>query len=158
MTTKVKMIIKDKFWIVEENGDRIGTLSLNDDRYMFSNKVETCYFDNTQQIKKKFGFNITWSDKSSSTEKVVDTKLEAYGYPTSVAPYNSIYDVKRRLPLFTKSEKSKSMYCAGYHIIKFNKGWVRSFCPKLKTVEQYQTKGPFKTEFEMKEELSRANS
>jgi len=133
MTTKVKMIIKDKFWIVEENGNRIGTLSLNDDRYMFSNKVETCYFDNTQQIKKKFGFNITWSDKSSSDDNTNDVKLEAYGYPTSVAPFNRIYDVKRHLPLFTKSEKSKSMYCAGYHIIKFNKGWVRSFCPKLST-------------------------
>ena len=156
MTTKAKAIIKDKFWILEEDGNRIGTLSLNDDRYLFSNKVETSYFDNTNQIKKRFGFNIKWSDKAAcDTEE--EKALEVYGYPTSVVPFNSIYDVKRRLPLFTKSENSSSMYCAGYHIIRFEKGWVRSFCPKVSTLEKYESKGPFKTEFEMKQELRRAN-
>jgi hypothetical protein len=64
-----------------------------------------------------------------------------------------MYDVKRQLPLFTKSEKSKSLYCAGYYIIKFDKGWVKSFCPKLITIERYISKGPFKTESSMKEAL-----
>lgn len=68
-----------------------------------------------------------------------------------------MYDVKRKLPLFTKSEKSKSAYCAGYYIIKFDKGWVKSLCPKLITVERYEFKGPFKNELEMRQELSRAN-
>lgn len=157
MTTKASAIIKDKFWIVEENGTKIGTLSLTDDRYMFSNKNETCYFDNTYQIKKKFGFNIVWSDKTNN-EDSEKNKLEVYGFPTSVVPYNSVYDVKQNLPLFTKSEKSQSLHCAGYYIIKFNKGWVRSFCPKLSTVEQYVSRGPFKTELEMRQELSRANN
>jgi hypothetical protein len=66
-------------------------------------------------------------------------------------------DVKRKLPLFTKSEKSKSLYCAGYYIIRFEKGWVKSFCPKLITVERYETRGPYKTEIEMRMELSNAN-
>ena len=67
-----------------------------------------------------------------------------------------MYDIKRKLPLFTKSEKSKSLYCAGYYIVRFEKGWVKSFCPKLITVERYETRGPFKTEFDMKSELNRA--
>ena len=45
-----------------------------------------------------------------------------------------------RKNLFTKSKKSKSLYCAGYYIIKFDKGWVRSFCPKLVTLESYDYK------------------
>ena len=49
-----------------------------------------------------------------------------------------MYDVKRKLPLFTKSKKSKSLYCAGYYIIQFEKGWVKSFCPKLITIERYE--------------------
>jgi hypothetical protein len=69
-----------------------------------------------------------------------------------------MFDVKQRLALFTKSEKSKSLYCAGYFIIKFDKGWVKSFCPKLITVERYETKGPFKTDIEMRQELSKANA
>jgi hypothetical protein len=43
----------------------------------------------------------------------------------SVSPHNSMYDIKRKLPLFTKSEDSKSLYCAGYYVIKFDKGWVK---------------------------------
>jgi hypothetical protein len=69
-----------------------------------------------------------------------------------------MYDVKRKLPLFTKSSKSKSLYCAGYYTIKFEKGWVKSFCPKLITIERYEYRGPFKTELEMRTELSRVNA
>jgi len=60
--------------------------------------------------------------------------------------------------LFTKSPKSKSLYCAGYFIIRFEKGWVKSFCPKLITLERYEYKGPFKTNLEMRTELSKANA
>ena len=67
-------------------------------------------------------------------------------------------DVKRKLPLFTKSQKSKSLYCAGYYVIRFEKGWVKSFCPKLMTIEGYTSKGPFKTEIIMRQELSKANA
>ena len=38
MTLKAKPVLKDKFWIVESNEERIGTMSCNDDRYMFSNQ------------------------------------------------------------------------------------------------------------------------
>lgn len=155
MTIKAKPILKDKFWIVENDGQRIGTLSWNDDRYMFSNSAETCFFDNRRQMKKKFGVDIIWSDGSDNEIKVQEFLV--HGFPTSVTPYNSMYDVKRKLPLFTKSEKSKSLYCAGYYIIRFDKGWVKSFCPKLITVERYETRGPFKTELEMRSELSRVN-
>ena len=83
---------------------------------------------------------------------------EVHGFPSMCKPYNSMYDVKRKLPLFTKSNASKSLYCAGYYTIKFEKGWVRSFCPKLITIERYESKGPFKTEMEMRLELRRAKN
>jgi len=154
MTLKAKPVLKDRFWIVENDGKKIGTMSLDDDRYIFASAAETCFFDNTRQMKKKFGVDIVWSDAEEKTE----TKNNyVHSYPTSVVPYNSMYDVKNKLPLFTKSEKSKSMYCAGYYVIHFEKGWVKSFCPKLITVERYEYKGPFKTELEMRQELSRVN-
>jgi len=154
MTLKAKPVLKDRFWIVENNNEKVGTLSWNDDRYMFSNSFETCFFDNKRQMKKKFGVDIVWSEEEDTNR---DSKFDVHGFSTSVPPYNTMYDVKRKLPLFTKSEKSKSSYCAGYYIIRFEKGWVKSFCPKLITIERYQSKGPFKTELEMRQELSRVN-
>lgn len=97
---------------------------------------------------------ISWS----SLEIKEHTEKEVHGFPTSCVPYNPVYDVVRKLPLFTKSEKSKSLYAAGYYIIRFEKGWVKSFCPKLITIERYESKGPFKTDIVMRTELSKANA
>jgi hypothetical protein len=157
MTLKAKPVLKDKFWIIENDEQRIGTMSWNEDRYMFSNKVETCFFDSKQDMKQRFGADIVWTDLSVPKE-VTQQDFIVYGFPTSVSPYNTMFDVKRKLPLFTKSNKSKSAYCAGYYIIEFEKGWVKSFCPKLITVERYNFKGPFKSEMEMRSELRRAKN
>lgn len=154
MTIKANTVLKNKFWIVEDNGEKVGTLSYNDERYLYSCNNETCFFDNQKQISKKLG-TIHWDDEVSKT--ITNSEKIVHGYPTSVTPYNTMFDVKRKLPLFTKSSKSNSLYCAGYYIIHFDKGWVKSFCPKLVTLERYESKGPFKTDVEMRQELSIAN-
>jgi len=157
MTVKAKEVLDGKFWIIEDEGVRVGTLSVAEDKFMFSGSDGTRFYDNEKQLKKYFGKDMLWS-KLNITETDVKDNLEIHGFSTSTKPFNSMYDVKRKLPLFTKSEKSKSLYCAGYYIIHFDKGWVKSFCPKLITVERYETRGPFKTEIEMRQELSRANT
>lgn len=155
MTVRAKEVLKDKFWIVENDGEKIATMSWNDDRYMLSSINGTRFFSNEKQLKKNFGGELEWH-KLEIKEHIIEDKT-VHGYPTSCIPFNSMFDIKRKLPLFTKSEKSKSLYCAGYYVIKFDKGWVKSFCPKMITVERYETHGPFKTELEMRMELSRVN-
>jgi hypothetical protein len=153
---KAKPVLKDKFWIVEDEGVRIGTLTATDEKYVLSSKTQGVrFFDNKKQLDKVIGKTIFETSVSSVSTTDSDNK-DVYGYPTEYIPYNVLYDVKRKLPLFTKSKKSKSLYCAGYYIIRFDKGWVQSHCPKLITLERYEYKGPFKSEFDMKQELSRA--
>ena len=153
---KAKPVLKDKFWIVENEGVRVGTLSVSDDRYVLSSKTEGVrFFDNKRQLEKSIGKTVFETTVTGERSERVAEK-EVYGYATSTTPYNTLYDVKRKLPFFTKSIKSKSLYCAGYYIIRFDKGWVQSHCPKLITLERYEYRGPFKSEFEMKQELSRA--
>jgi hypothetical protein len=153
---KAKPVLENKFWIIEEEGIRVGTLSISDDRYVLSSKSGGVrFFDNKRQLEKSLGKNVFEKTITSKLTEVAKEK-EVYGYPCEYTPYNILYDVKRKLPLFTKSEKSKSLYCAGYYIIRFDKGWVQSHCPKLITLERYEYKGPFKSDLEMKQELSRA--
>jgi hypothetical protein len=149
-----KEILGGKFWIVEEDGENVGTISYNDEKYMLSDRHGTRFFENQRQLKKTLGEDVTWT----ALRLAKDYTKEVHGYPTSCQPYNPVYDVKHKLPLFTKSSKSKSLYCAGYYVIRFEKGWVKSFCPKLITVERYENEGPFKTEIEMRQELSRVNA
>tara|TARA_A100001388_G_scaffold245324_1_gene203775 strand:- start:300 stop:797 length:498 start_codon:yes stop_codon:yes gene_type:complete len=155
MQIKAKPILKNKFWIIESGGERIGTLSKQEDkRYMYSCATGTEYFSDTKSFNSFIG-GVSW-DKTSISDSN-NTNKEIHGFSTSTTPFNIMYNVQKKLPLFTKSKKSKSLYCAGYYIIRFEKGWVRSFCPKLVTLEKYPYKGPFKTEFTMRQELSDAN-
>ena len=145
-----KPILKNKFWIIESNGERIGTLSKEEDkRYMYS-----CSTGNDTKSFNSYIGGASWDKTTISDGSKADREI--HGFATSGTPYNVMYNIQKKLPLFTKSKKSKSLYAAGYYIIKFDKGWVRSFCPKLVTLEKYEYKGPFKTDFTMRQELSNA--
>ena len=151
-----KPIVDGKFWIVEQDEHKVGVLKLNEQKkYVFSSKDTVTVFDSKKKLFETFGTNFFVAKKKEAIIED-DSDKDIQGYPTSTTPYNPMFDVKRHLPLFTKSNKSKSVYCAGYYIIKFDKGWVKSFCPKLITVERYQYEGPFKTELEMKHRLNNA--
>jgi hypothetical protein len=145
-----KPILEGKFWIVEDKGVKLGTLTLDEDKYILSGKEGTHFFDSERQLKKTLG-DISWEHKQLKDS----ISYEVHGYPTSYKPYNPMFDVKRRIPLFTKSPKSKSVYCAGHYVVQFDKGWVKSFCPKLITVERNEFKGPYKSELEARQELNR---
>ena len=161
MTNKffAKPILENRFWILESDGEKVGTICRQEDRrYMFSCSDGTRIFDTQQQLQKNFNGEWMWgSSISAPKEEKENDDNSVYDYPSKFKPYNMVFDVKRKLPLFNKSKKSKSLYCAGYYVIQFEKGWVRSYCPKLLTLDSYPFKGPFRTSLEMKTELSNAN-
>lgn len=152
-----KAIIDDKFWIVEKNGVKFATLRKNDEnKFVMSNENGIQVYQNESALKKTFGkdfFTVRIIKEAEHAEP-----NEVHGYPTSVKPHNSMYDIVKKLPLFTKSSDSKSLYCAGYYTIRFEKGWVKSFCPKLITLQRYEYRGPMKTELEMKQVLAHVSA
>lgn len=148
-----KPIIDNKFWIVEKDGEKIATLRKDEEnRFVMSNELGIKIYESKKSLTDQFGadFFVVKIVKESDDAK----PNEVHGFAASAEPHNPLYDIKRKLPLFTKSLDSKSLYCAGYYIIKFDKGWVKSFCPKLITLQRYEFKGPYKTELEMKQVLS----
>lgn len=156
-----KPIVDGKFWIVEKDGSKIATLHKKENnKFILSSTNGEVMFNKKQDLTKQFGdgFFLTSSKVKVKVTASEDDTFECHGYPTLCEPFNSMYDVRRKLALFTKSNASKSLYCAGYYIIKFNKGWVKSFCPKAITIERYPFKGPFKDKLEMKAVLANAKS
>jgi hypothetical protein len=154
-----KPIVDGKFWIVEKNGTKIATLHKKENnRFVLSSTNGEVMFNKKEDLQKEFGKEFFLKNTKVKVTSAEPEVYEVHGFPSMCKPYNSMYDVKRKLPLFTKSNASKSLYCAGYYTIKFEKGWVRSFCPKLITIERYPSKGPFMSEFEMKAVLANAKS
>lgn len=153
MTTIAKVIIPNKSWLLEDNGLKIGTLNKQRSSYYILKNGEEVPIGNANDVKEKLGiiFNNTLETKPSLKEHSV------YDFPCNSKPYGAVYNIRRKLPIYAKSTKSKSQYCAGYYAIKFRKGWVKSYCPKLITLDRYPFYGPFKTELEMKNMLSIIN-
>lgn len=152
---RAKPILKNKFWIVEQDGQRVGTMNKTDDGFVLARKGDVHFYKSENALKKQFGKNFLMAtiEEQSKTSPVNDV----HGYPTRSRPFNSMFDISRKLPLFTKSEKSKSVYCAGYYLIKFNVNWLKSYCPKLITIERNEYYGPFRTELEMRAALKNVN-
>ena len=148
-----KPIIPEKFWIVEKGGAKFATLRKSEDNhFVMSNELGIKVYETKEKLTMEFGKDFFIAKIIKEADDAEPN--EVHGYATSTTPHNSMFDVKRKLPLFTKSGDSKSLYCAGYYVIRFDKGWVKSFCPKAITLQRYEYQGPFKTELEMKQVLS----
>ena len=144
-----KVLIPNKEWIIANDGKKIGSIAKQKKGYVFLRNGKVVNIQNFKEIvdtldtKRKF--------------EIEPINHTIYNYPCSSKPFEPVYNVKKKLPLYAKSSKSKSQYCAGYYVIQFRKGWVKSFCPKLITLERYPFHGPFKTEQEMKTILNTVN-
>jgi len=150
---QAKPIVPDKFWIVEKNGEKVGTLRRGKE-YILTVNSKNARFPDQETLTAKT--KISFSNLVEIQAPVTDD-FEVHGYPCKTKPHNEIFDVKRKLPLYTKTPKSQSFHCAGYYIINFDNGWMKSYCPKLITLTRNQFEGPYKTKFEMQEQLRLAH-
>ena len=157
MTVRAKTLVKDKFWIVEEHGQKLGTLQKKDDNgwIFLSKKDHRQVFHTQESLFTKFGFNI-FEEKTKEPIIEQSNNLEVHGFPCSQHPFNPMFDVQKQLPVYTKAPKSKSQFCAGYYIICFEKGWRKAYCPKMITLSRYKYKGPMKSKIEMQQVLNNA--
>jgi hypothetical protein len=141
---KAKTVIQDKFWIVEQNGSKIGTLKLDSDKYILYNN------HNSKEIVYDNLENFIVEDKKSKTfiNDVV------YGYPANTEQAHEI-DLLDNVPVFKKTATSSVYVAAGYYCLLFPMGWRPSFCPRIETLKKYTYTGPFKTESDMNLSLKR---
>lgn len=157
MMTKTKTIIPDKEWLIRSDNEKLGSICKEKKEYLFLRKGSRIKISSLDDLKIQFGIDISQTNLKKIREVSQENVYSIYDFPCSSKPFDPIYNIKKKLPLFAKSLKSKSQYCAGYYVIKFRKGWVKSFCPKLITLERYKFFGPFKTEQEMKTKLNTVN-
>ena len=151
-----KPVVKNKFWIVESNGNKIATIQAIDEdggvAYVHDDQREV--FPSIKLLSKKY--NIAFAKAEKPVREKSD-HYDVYGFPTNSVPHNQVLDVQRYLPIYTKGAKSKSFFCAGYYIVKFSNTWVRAYCPKLITLNRYEYQGPFKTQERMLDAMKEAN-
>jgi hypothetical protein len=150
-----KPVVKNKFWIVENCGEKIATIqAIEEGGFVYVHDEQRELFPSIKMITKKYNVEFVKAERPRREKQDV---YDVYGFPTNSQPNNEVLDVQRYLPIYTKGAKSKSFFCAGYYIIKFSSTWVRAYCPKLITLNRYEYQGPFKTQEAMLESMREAN-
>lgn len=136
-----QQVIKDKFWIVNSNYGKVGTLRRIDQGYEFfdQNTGDKTVLNSPDEI-------ITFDVDRPSNEVAGEVTVE--GLPTGCN--TAIADSLDGMITFRKSENSKTHYGAGYWLIKFtgSAGWQWALAPKVATLTKYISKGPYRTEWE----------
>jgi hypothetical protein len=149
-----KPVVKDKFWVVEDHGTRVATIQATvDGGFVYVHDDEREHIPSLKVLKQKYNIKFGAASKPPKEETVT-----VYGYPIAGRSYNQVYDVQKKLPVYSKTPKSRSMFCAGYYLVKINQAWIEHFCPKNITLNRYSYLGPFKTEQAMKQSLKEQNA
>jgi len=136
-----KAVIPDQYWILREDDRKIGNIEQAPDgfRVRINDRVEK--FKTIHTIKKQK--SIDFEPQKQTVQKQEGNQV--YGYATTSQPYNGVYDVKHQVPLWTREERSKSWYAAGWYAVRQGRRWAVEQCPKLIMLERYEFRGPYHT-------------
>ena len=140
-----KPVVDKQFWILQQDNQKIGNVEACQDGG-FQVKIN----DTVQQYKTikmvTQRTNIVFADQIKTQKKT--TANDVHGYVAAGRVHNPIWDIKHRLPLFTKTKKSKSWFAAGWYQVQRGRNWKTVQDPKLITLQRYKYHGPFHTKEE----------
>jgi hypothetical protein len=133
-----KTVVPKRYWILKDQRGKIGNIESHDHGYNVRVKDSTATFKTLDMVRERMGVEF---DETLAAAAAPEQQI--YGFPTNCVPHNAMWDLKRRLPLYTASARSKSWLAAGYYKIKYNNSWRNSFCPKVILLDRYEFQGPF---------------
>jgi hypothetical protein len=134
-----KPVLKNEFWILQKDQEKIGNIKSLGQGYSITIGNQKFTAKNIQSIQK----NDVVFEKINF--KKPQNSNQVYGFDTGCPAYNAVWDLKRKLPLFTKQRKSRCWFAAGWYRIKFRDDWSVIQNPKLISINRYPYQGPFYT-------------
>lgn len=145
-----KPIINNEYWVITSDGKKVGNVLSSGQGFDVRINGSQVHFQNTTDIKKSIGLEF---QKFQKPKKNVLSLFS--DFPLDTKHYNSVFDIKRKLHLFTKTPNSKCLYAAGWFIFKDNDKLELEYCPKYIFIQRYEYLGPFKTKEEATESINK---
>lgn len=137
---EAKPVIDKKYWILKQDNRKVGNVQAESDGYTVRINDQVGKFKTMPMVRQRV--NIEFSPPEKVTKPAPD---QVHGYATGCRAHNPMWDVRHRLPLFTKEKKSKSWFAAGWYAVRQHRSWKIVRNPKLIVLERYQYRGPFHT-------------
>jgi hypothetical protein len=136
-----KPVIDNQYWILKQDDEKIGNVQAVDGGFALTIRNKVAKFKTIRMLRRQA--NIEFAEPEHVTPIPKD---RVHGYPTGCRTHNGMWNVQLKLPLFTKTTKSKSWFAAGWYSIKQHRSWKVLQNPKLIVLERYTYQGPFYTE------------
>jgi len=138
--TIAKPVVNGKFWVIKQNEKKIGSVEKDNNGYFVSTQQGNARFKTIKSLH-----DVTSIRFEEDQERIQYPENQVNNFPTDCKPYNGVYNIHTRLPIYTKEKKSRSWYAAGYYKITVGRREKTYFCPKLILLERYGYFGPVKT-------------
>jgi len=143
MSLVAKPVIDKQFWILQEDNNKVGNIEACAGGYQvkINNQIVAQY--KTIKLVER-NINVTF-EPAVKIEKKKLIPNSVHGFLTAGRVYNPMWDVPQKLPVYTKSKKSRSWYAAGWYTVRKGRHWATMLNPKLIVLQRYPYKGPFHT-------------
>jgi hypothetical protein len=156
MSIKLKPITETSWLILGEAEDiRIGLLTQIRNEYVLIAMGEKKKFLDRKAVNGYFNEDIFKTTVQNEPQEEVKKDYYINSYPVDFDSPNEVIIKGTNLPLFSKKVTSDVYYSAGHYCLHFPKNWMPAYCPKLSTLEAYEYAGPFKSELEMRSQLTK---
>ena len=139
MTLIALPVIDKQYWILKDNDRKVGNVEACAGGYQVKINDQIAQYKTIKMVEQRVHVQF------ESVPKVVKEKPtnSVHGYPVAGRMYNPIWDVPQKLPIYTKTNKSKSWFAAGWYQVKKGRAWQVLQGPKLIMLQRYPYHGPF---------------
>jgi hypothetical protein len=143
MTLIAKPVIDKQFWILQENNRKVGNIEACAGGYQVKINDQIAQFKTIRLAARTVNIEFEPAVKIIRPKTTVD---HVHGYPVAGRVHNPMWDVSQQLPVYTKTNKSKSWFAAGWYNVKKGRNWRTVLAPKLIVLQRYPYQGPFHSE------------
>ena len=139
---KAKSIVPDQYWILTDSRGKIGNIQAQDHGFKVTMQNSTMTIDDLAALAQTMPVQFESTVSSTATTHTEDQR-SVHGYPVPCLPHNAVWDLRRRIPLWTRDAHSRSWLAAGWYRVRLHRTWKTVLCPKTILLDRYPWQGPY---------------
>lgn len=145
-----KTVVDRNYWILTKDESKIGAITVDAEGYTVTIRGRRHQFRTMRKLRDSLKIELPTVSKTASRSDGM-----VHGFDPGCRAHNGMWHVKLRVPVFTKSPKSRSWYAAGWYAVQQARTWKICNSPKLILLQRYRFQGPFHSREEAHEQSIR---
>ena len=133
-----KPVLDQNYWILTQGDAKIGAITADAAGYTVTIRGRRQRFADMRRLQTGLKIDLPAVPRIPRSDHA-----QVHGHDAGCRAYNGMWHVQLRIPVFTKSTKSRSWYAAGWYAVQQARSWKIVRNPKLILLQRYRFQGPF---------------